>query len=110
MRERVCWSPHYAAGWHVRVLVLRHSNRKIWHSIVLSTVDGREIVRAQAVQALAAGLAPPTDMNPVLLKPNTDKCANVIIHGHLIANMDACGFHDYKSIALKAVLESHSGY
>ncbi len=72
------------------------------------TADGGEIGRAQAVQALAAGLAPHTDMNPVLLKPNTDKCAQVIIHGHAIANMDACGFHDYKSIALKAVLESHS--
>ncbi len=72
------------------------------------TRDGGEIGRAQAVQALAAGLAPHTDMNPVLLKPNTDKNAQIIIHGHAIANMDACGFHDYKSIALKAVLESHS--
>ena len=72
------------------------------------TVDGGEIGRAQAVQAFAAGLAPHTDMNPVLLKPNTDKNAQIIIHGHAIANMDACGFHDYKSIALKAVLESHA--
>lgn len=74
------------------------------------TAYGGEIGHAQAVQALAAGLAPHTDMNPVLLKPNTDKCAQIIIHDHVIANMDACGFHDYKSIALKAVLESHSGY
>ncbi|AEJ02628.1 Cobyric acid synthase [Nitrosomonas sp. Is79A3] len=72
------------------------------------TVDGGEIGRAQAVQALAAGLAPHTDMNPVLLKPNTDKNAQIIIHGHAIDNMDARGFHDYKSIALKAALESHS--
>lgn len=72
------------------------------------TCDGGEIGRAQAVQALAAGLAPHTDMNPILLKPNTDKNAQIIIHGHAIANMDACEFHDYKSIALKAVLESHS--
>ena len=72
------------------------------------TCDGGEIGRAQAVQALAAGLAPHTDMNPVLLKPDTDKTAQIIIHGHAIANMDACGFHDYKSIALKAVLESYS--
>lgn len=72
------------------------------------TADGGEIGRAQAVQAFAAGLLPHTDMNPVLLKPNTDKNAQIIIHGHAITNMDACGFHDYKSIALNAVLESHS--
>ncbi len=72
------------------------------------TADGGEIGRAQAVQALAAGLAPHTDMNPVLLKPNTDRNAQVIIHGHAIANMDACSFHDYKSVALKAVLESYA--
>ncbi|WP_256207791.1 cobyric acid synthase [Nitrosomonas sp. Nm166] len=71
------------------------------------TRNGGEIGRAQAVQALAAGLTPHTDMNPVLLKPNTDKNAQIIIHGHAIANMDARGFHDYKSIALKAVLESY---
>lgn len=72
------------------------------------SANGGEIGRAQAVQALAAGLAPHTDMNPVLLKPNTDKNAQVIIHGHAIASMDACGFHNYKSMALKAVLESYS--
>lgn len=71
------------------------------------TEDGGEIGRAQAVQAQAAGLEPHTDMNPVLLKPNSDTGAQVIIHGKANADMDACHYHDYKSIAMQAVLESY---
>jgi adenosylcobyric acid synthase len=71
------------------------------------TVDGGEIGRAQAVQAQACYLAPHTDMNPVLLKPNSDTGAQVIIHGHAIANMEAGIYHDYKRVAMQAVLESH---
>ncbi len=71
------------------------------------TVDGGEIGRAQAVQAQACGLEPHTDMNPVLLKPNTDIGAQVIIHGKAISEMDAVSYHDYKATAMKAVLESH---
>ena len=47
-------------------------------------------------------------MNPVLLKPNTDIGAQVIIHGKALSNMDAAVYHDYKPRALKAVLESHT--
>ena len=72
------------------------------------TVDGGEIGRAQAVQAQAAGVAPHTDFNPVLLKPNSDVGAQVIVHGHAIANMDARAYHDYKRIAMDAVLASHT--
>lgn len=71
------------------------------------TVDGGEIGRAQAVQAVACGLAPHTDMNPVLLKPNSDKTAQVIIHGKAVQNLSAQAYHDYKKIALAAVLESY---
>jgi adenosylcobyric acid synthase len=71
------------------------------------TIDGGEIGRAQAVQAQAAGVPPHTDFNPVLLKPNTDVGAQVIVHGHAIGNMDARGYHDYKRIAMDAVLASH---
>lgn len=71
------------------------------------TLDGGEIGRAQAVQAQACYLAPHTDMNPVLLKPNSDTGAQVIIHGHAIANMEAGIYHDYKRVAMQAVLESH---
>lgn len=71
------------------------------------TGDGGEIGRAQAVQAQASRLAPHTDMNPVLLKPNSDTGAQVIIHGHAIGNMDALEYHEYKNTARAAVLESH---
>ena len=71
------------------------------------TADGGEIGRAQAVQAQAAGLAPHTDMNPILLKPNSDVGAQVIIHGHAVSNMDAVAYHDYKRVAMEAVLASH---
>lgn len=71
------------------------------------TSDGGEIGRAQAVQAYAAGLEPHTDMNPVLLKPNSDTGAQVIIHGQAVNNMEAAAYHDYKTVAMDAVLESH---
>ncbi len=71
------------------------------------TVDGGEIGRAQAVQAQAAFLEPHTDMNPVLLKPNTDIGAQIIIHGKALTNMDARTYHDYKPVAMRAVLESY---
>lgn len=71
------------------------------------TADGGEIGRAQALQAQAAGIAPTTDMNPVLLKPNTDIGAQVIIHGKAVTDMDAVAYHDYKAVAMQAVLASH---
>ncbi len=71
------------------------------------TIDGGEIGRAQAVQARACCLPAHTDMNPVLLKPNSDTGAQVIIHGKALECMDAKGFHDYKRIAMSAVLESY---
>ena len=71
------------------------------------TVDGGEIGRAQALQAQAAGLAPHTDMNPVLLKPSSDTGAQVIIHGRVRADMNARDYHQYKTVAMQAVLESY---
>lgn len=72
------------------------------------TINGGEVGRAQALQALAAGIEPHTDMNPVLLKPNTDTGAQVIVQGHAVGNMDARSYHDYKMIAKQAVLESYN--
>lgn len=72
------------------------------------TVDGGEIGRAQAVQAIACGLEPHTDMNPVLLKPNSDKTAQVIIHGKATKNFSAKEYHQYKKVAMQAVLGSHN--
>jgi adenosylcobyric acid synthase len=70
------------------------------------TADGGEIGRAQAAQAMACRIAPTTDMNPVLLKPNTDVGAQVIIQGHAIGNMEALDYHAYKATAKAAVIES----
>lgn len=70
------------------------------------TVDGGEIGRAQAVQAQACFLEPHTDMNPILLKPNTDCGAQVIVHGKAIGNMEAWGYHNYKTEAMQYVLQS----
>ncbi|MEO9273783.1 cobyric acid synthase [Marinomonas sp. 5E14-1] len=71
------------------------------------TNDGNEIGRAQAVQAYAAGLEAHVDMNPILLKPNTDTGAQVIIQGKAIGNMNAVGYHEYKTVAKDAALESY---
>ncbi len=69
-------------------------------------VDGGELGRAQAEQARACGLPPHSDMNPVLLKPNSDQGAQVIIRGHAIGEMQAVAYHDYKRIAREAVLDA----
>ncbi|HWU99117.1 MAG TPA: cobyric acid synthase [Oxalicibacterium sp.] len=71
------------------------------------TEDGGEIGRAQALQAIAAGIAPHTDMNPVLLKPSSDIGAQVIIHGKARSDMNARDYHAYKPVAMQAVLESY---
>lgn len=70
------------------------------------TPEGAEIGRAQATQAEACGLKPHVDMNPVLIKPNSDTGAQVIIHGQPVANMTAAVYHDYKETAWKAVASS----
>jgi adenosylcobyric acid synthase len=71
------------------------------------TVDGGEIGRAQALQAQAAGIDATTDLNPILLKPNTEVGAQVIVNGRAVGNMHAAEYHQYKSIAREAVLAAH---
>ena len=70
------------------------------------TPCGGEIGRAQAVQAKAAYLPLDVDFNPILLKPNSDTGAQVIIHGKAIADMEAQCYHDYKTVAAAAVFQS----
>lgn len=60
------------------------------------TRDGREMGRAQVVQAEAAGVEPSVEMNPVLLKPVTDSKSQVIINGEVYKNMTASEYHDFK--------------
>jgi adenosylcobyric acid synthase len=70
------------------------------------TVDGGEIGRAQALQALAAGVEPHTDMNPVLLKPESDVGSQVIVQGKRVATLRARDYTALKLSLMPAVLES----
>ena len=70
------------------------------------TADGGEIGRAQALQALACNAEPRIDMNPVLLKPQTDVGAQVVLHGRAIGNASAMDYHALKPKLLQAVRES----
>ena len=70
------------------------------------TRKGGEMGRAQVVQAEAAGIEPHVDMNPILIKPNTDIGAQIIIHGKVYRNMSATQYHQYKKRAARAVKES----
>jgi adenosylcobyric acid synthase len=60
------------------------------------TKEGKEMGRAQVVQAEAAGIEPSVEMNPILLKPTTDKKAQVIINGLVHKNMSAMEYHEFK--------------
>jgi adenosylcobyric acid synthase len=88
----------------IRVVPFKPQNMALNSAV---TSDGGEIGRAQAVQAQAAGLEPHTDMNPILLKPSSDMGAQVIVHGKAIDHMQARDYHDYKKVAMAAVLASH---
>ena len=87
----------------VRVAPFKPQNMALNSAVA---VDGGEIGRAQALQAMAARVPPRTDFNPVLLKPSSDIGAQIIIHGRARGNMDARTYHDYKPRAMAAVMES----
>jgi len=70
------------------------------------TADGGEIGRAQALQALAAGIAPHTDMNPVLLKPESELGAQVIVQGKRVGTMKARDYAQAKPGLLQPAIES----
>ena len=70
------------------------------------TADGGEIGRAQALQALACGVEPHTDMNPILLKPETDIGAQVIVQGKRRATLKARDYARLKPELMAPVLES----
>ena len=67
---------------------------------------GGEIGRAQALQARAAGLEPEVDFNPVLLKPETDRRAQVIVQGKVFDNMEAADYMARRGARMDAVLAS----
>ncbi|MGH6813848.1 MAG: cobyric acid synthase, partial [Methylocella sp.] len=70
------------------------------------TPDGGEIGRAQATQARACGVAPSVDMNPVLLKPQSEHGAQIVLRGRVIGQIYAREYQDLKPKLLAAVLDS----
>ncbi|MBN3852440.1 cobyric acid synthase [Paraburkholderia sp. Ac-20340] len=88
----------------VRVAPFKPQNMALNSAV---TADGGEIGRAQALQAIAAGIEAHTDLNPVLLKPNSDLGSQVIIHGKARMNLNARAYQSYKPLAREAVLESY---
>lgn len=89
----------------VRVAPFKPQNMALNSAV---TRDHGEIGRAQAVQAIAAGLAAHSDMNPVLIKPSSDTGAQIIIHGQVNQDMTAQNFHRFKPEAMRYVLESYN--
>ncbi len=71
------------------------------------TIEGGEIGRAQVAQAEAAGLLPSVHMNPVLLKPTSEKGAQVIINGHVHKNMISQEYYAFKNELKQAVGNSY---
>ncbi len=72
------------------------------------TPDGGEIGRAQALQARAARIAPSRHMNPVLLKPEGEGVAQLVVQGSREARMGAMAFHAKKPTLMPRVLESYA--
>lgn len=72
------------------------------------TADGGEIGRAQALQSLACGLPTSVHMNPVLLKPETDLGAQVVVQGHRLTTTRAADYQFLKCTLLDRVQESFS--
>ncbi len=70
------------------------------------TPEGGEMGRAQVVQAMAAGLVPHVDMNPILLKPATQVGSQVIVHGKVYGNFSARDYYREKPRLVRKVMES----
>jgi adenosylcobyric acid synthase len=70
------------------------------------TADGGEIGRAQALQALAAGVAPSVHMNPVLLKPQSMVGAQIVVQGRVVGSARAAEYQRIKATLMAPVLES----
>lgn len=70
------------------------------------TLDGKEMGRAQVLQAYAAGLQPEAYMNPILLKPTSDKKCQIIVNGRVYGNSTAMEYHNMK-LEFRDMLRNH---
>ena len=73
------------------------------------TLDGAEIGRAQAMQAAAAGVEPEAAMNPVLLKPGSDRSAQVVVLGRPVAEVTARSYRQLKPQLMATVTDALAG-
>lgn len=71
------------------------------------TPEGGEIGRAQALQAAACGIPPHIDMNPILLKPESDTSTQVVVHGRVFGKQEASAYFDGRRTLWPVVLESY---
>lgn len=73
------------------------------------TVDGKEIGRAQGVQAEAARIVATTDMNPILIKPTREYESQIVVHGKPYQNMQAAKYRqDFFSLGLELIGDSYN--
>lgn len=70
------------------------------------TRDGLEMGRAQVMQAEAAGIEPQAIMNPILLKPTTDRGSQVIVNGEVLGNMPAKEYFQYKTKLIPDIVKA----
>jgi adenosylcobyric acid synthase len=73
------------------------------------TLDGGEIGRAQALQAQACGIEPTVDMNPILLKPESDSRSQVVVKGKVYEALDALAYFERKEALFNIVRECYAG-
>ncbi|MFD0775663.1 cobyric acid synthase [Streptomonospora algeriensis] len=95
----------------VKVAPFKAQNMSL-NSVV--TADGAEIGRAQAAQAAAAGVEPTAAMNPVLLKPGSDRHSQVVVRGRPVGEADALSYRDFKdrlrTVATESLAELRAEY
>ena len=86
---------HYYARKGIKVAPFKAQNMSNNAAVC---ADGAEIGRAQATQALAAGIAPRVEMNPVLIKPEADSRSQVVVMGHPWKNLSAREYYPNKEL------------
>src|SRR6516164_6899413 len=101
----------WLAGQGVSVAPFKAQNMSL-NSFV--TAEGAEIGRAQAMQAAAAGIEPTADMNPILLKPGSDRRSQVVVLGRPEAEADAVGYRAHvprlRQVALASLARLRDRY
>jgi adenosylcobyric acid synthase len=72
------------------------------------TIDGKEMGRAQAMQALAAGIEPEVEMNPILLKPVSHTGSQVVLEGKPVGNYEALKYFEYRNSLKEIILRNYN--